>query len=141
MAKKPLNDEVLSEWDVVRRTAEFFDGILGNLRTFGLTASVTLIGFAFEFRVSPLFLASTLLSVALVFIDHRYQAYLGVTAKYAMRIESNYNFVSSGLTYVLTEERNKHRFSRPEDIFRMIYGLLAFAGIVGFILVMFVFKT
>jgi len=140
MTKKTISNEVLLEWDVVRRTAEFFDGVLGNLRTFGLTASVTLIGIAFEFHVSPLFLASPLLNIALIFIDRRYQAYLGVTAKYAMDIEEEYDFASSGLTLTITEERGKQGFSRPENIFRIIYALLALVGIVGFALVVLGFK-
>lgn len=38
--KDVVNDHIMQEWDVTRRTAEFFDGVLGNLRTYGLTASV-----------------------------------------------------------------------------------------------------
>jgi hypothetical protein len=134
MAKKTLTHKVFSEWDVARRTAEFFDGFLGNLRTVGLTASVTLIGIAFEFKVSPLLLAASVLNVALLFIDWRYQAYLGVSAKYAMNIEKEYDFCSIGLTCAITAERDRHKIIRPENVFRAIYVVLAILGIFGFLI-------
>ena len=134
MGNKTLTNKVISEWDVARRTAEFFDGALANLRTFGLTASVTLFGVAFEFNVPPLFVATTLLNIALIFIDNRYQDYLVVTARYAMNIENEYKFASSGLSHAIHAERSRQGFSRPENIFRFVYVILAIGGIVGFVL-------
>ena len=132
LEKETITNEVLSEWDVVRRTAEFFDGVLANLRTFGLTASVTLFGLAFEFNVPPLFLSSVLLNIALIFIDNRYQDYLVVTARYAMDIENKYKFAGFGLSYTIHAERSKQGLSRPENVFRFIYVVLAVGGIIGF---------
>jgi hypothetical protein len=134
MVKNTLTDLVFSEWDVARRTAEFFDGTLGNLRTFGLTASVTLIGIAFEFHIYPLLIAIVALNLALIFIDRRYQAYLKVTAKYAMSIEEKYGFSNSGLTFAINEEREKHKRTRPEHLFQVIYAILALAGVAILIL-------
>ena len=98
---------------------------------------MTLIGVAFEFDVSPLLIAASLLNVALLFIDRRYQAYLRTTAEYAIIIETEYNFASHGLTNVITEERNRQGCSRPENIFRITYIMLAIVSFIGFLAVFF----
>jgi hypothetical protein len=123
--------EVVTQWDVARRTAEFFDGTLGNLRTVGLTASVTLIGLAYQFHVSPLLFAAGLLNVALLTVDMRYQGYLKATAKYANMIEETYDFCSKGLTHAINDARNKYRkhlwgkLSSPDTFFVVVYILLS----------------
>ena len=49
-AKLALNDLVFREWDVARRTAEFFDEQLGRLRGIGITASVAVLGIAVRYN-------------------------------------------------------------------------------------------
>lgn len=123
--KKPLTREILVEWNVTRRTAEFFDGTLGNLRVAGLTASITLIGIAFEFRAYSILFILPVLNIALFLIDRRYEEYLGTTAKYAMAIENKYDFNGNGLTYAITAESKRHQKSKPQDIVRIVHFILA----------------
>jgi len=133
LTKKPLTDEALREWDVVRRTLEFFDGTLGNLRTVGLTASVTLIGIALQFGVYPLFLAAAFLNFAMLVIDRRYQAFLKVTGQYAMRIENAYCFPGEGLTFAITKESKRQGIIKPEHTFVAIYTVLFVASVISFL--------
>ena len=129
-ALSSLSPEVVSQWDVARRTAEFFDGTLGNLRTAGLTASVTLIGLAYQFHVSPLLPAAGLLNAALLTVDIRYQSYLKATARYANMIEQKYDFCINGLTHAINDARNKTRshwlgkISSPDTFFVVVYAAL-----------------
>jgi hypothetical protein len=131
--KYDVDDYIMQEWDVARRTAEFFDGILGNLRTYGLTASVTLIGLAFQFQVAPLLLAGFCLNIGLLFVDKRYQSYLRATALYSIKLENEYNFADTGLAHAINDEREKNWLSRPEHTFRVIYVVLAIASFLGFL--------
>lgn len=131
--KKGLTDIVMQEWDVTRRTAEFFDGVLGNLRTYGLTASVTLIGLSFQFKVVPLLLAGVGLNIGLLFVDKRYQSYLRATALYSIKLENEYKFGDAGLAHAINNERERNWLSRPEHTFRAIYVVLAIAGFIGFL--------
>jgi hypothetical protein len=96
--REDLTDYVLREWDVCRRTAEFFDNQLGRLREIGIASSVAIIGLAVQFQ--PL-IGILLLPLNAIFtlLDRRSQQYLAGVASYAAAMEKKYEFFGSGLTH------------------------------------------
>jgi hypothetical protein len=96
--KKELDDHILQEWDVCRRTAEFFDDQLGRLREIGIASSVAIIGLAVQFQTA---IGILLLPLNIIFtlLDYRSQRYLAGVSSYAKRIEDSYQFAGSGLTH------------------------------------------
>jgi hypothetical protein len=129
-----VDSDVLQEWDVTRRTAEFFDGAIGNLRTYGLTASVTIVSIAFEFHVPPLLLTGALLNVGLFFVDKRFESYLKATASYSIKLEDKYRFADEGLGHAIHRDRERYWLSRPEHVFRFLYVVLGIAAVLGYLI-------
>jgi hypothetical protein len=97
------------QWDVVRRTMEFFDRTLATIRTFGLSVTVAILVAAFQYRVPELLPFSILLNLILLLLDLHYRRFLWVTSRYALRLEQSYGFVQPGLTAVLDYEHEKRR--------------------------------
>jgi len=129
-SKKALTDHVFGEWDVARRTAEFFDEQIGKLREVAFAVSAALLGAAFEFRIPVLFLVMPLLELGFFLIDIRYQTYLDKVSEYAKDIEKDYQFASHGLTSKIIEGR------RPVSVRWLVFLLyLCFAtvGVYGLI--------
>lgn len=107
VAKECLNGNVLQEWDVTRRTAEFFDEQIGKLRELAFTVSTALIGIAFQFKIRELLLLVPLLEIGFILIDFRYQEYLNIVSSYASDIEARYRFAFEGLTQRIKAKRGR----------------------------------
>jgi hypothetical protein len=127
--KEPVTTEILTEWETVRRTAEFFDTMLGSLRALGLTATITMVGVAIQFEITAFYPALVLFCVGFFVVDRRYQSYLKIAAKYGMEIEKKYDFAGKGLTHLIFEESQTQGISRPEHVFQTFYVLAAISGI------------
>lgn len=124
-SKKALNDHIVDEWNVARRTAEFFDEQIGKLREVAFTVSAALLGAAFQFRITVLFLLVPLLELGFFLIDIRYQTYLDTVSKYAKDIEKDYQFASQGITNRIDEKRG------PVSVRWLVFFLYACFAAVG----------
>ncbi len=71
-----ITDNVLQEWNVVRRTLEFFDGARANVRTFGLTTILVVYGASFSLQLAPLLVFGVVLGIVIVVMDTRARALL-----------------------------------------------------------------
>ena len=107
--RKPLCDQVLKEWDTARRTAEFFDEQIGKIREIAFTVSAGLLGVAFQYNISMLYLATLPLEIGFLVIDFRYQTYLDAVSKYAKEMEKQYQFAFEGITHKIDEARASSR--------------------------------
>jgi hypothetical protein len=127
MTKPKPSPEILQEWDVTRRTAEFFDEQVSRVREIGVGASVAIIGIAAQFNWV---IGSTLLPLNLSFllIDRRARRYLLDATDYASKIEDQYEFGGDGLTSFI---RKKLRDKRQSFTRLPIYGIYWFFAIFG----------
>ena len=122
--KKELTDSVVKEWDVSRRTAEFFDQSLGRLREVGIAASVAITSVAVQFQPA---IGILLLPINFIFpvFDRRYQRYLEAASSYARYIEMNYDFAGVGLT-----ESIRQRIKGKTHSFTQFYVNAIYVGFV-----------
>lgn len=95
--KSQVTDAIIQEWDVSRRTAEFFDRQLGRLREIGIASSIAIAGLAVQFQPA---IGALLLPLNFIFplMDRRSQKYLVAATTYASSLETNYQFAGTGLT-------------------------------------------
>lgn len=124
-SKKALNDHIVDEWDIARRTAEFFDEQIGKLREVAFAVSAALLGAAFQFRIAVLFFVIPLLELGFFLIDMRYQTYLDTVSNYAKDIEKDYQFAFQGITNRIVERRG------PVSIRWLVFFLYACFAAVG----------
>ena len=138
------NEQVLHQWDVTRRTAEFFDAQIDRVREIAVTASVAIIGLSLQFDKLPL--ASTLFPLNVVFylIDARARRYLLFVTDYAKEIEQGYKFAGGGLTsYIRQQLRTRTRFGHlPKKTGRQsftripIYGIYVLFAAIGIVTIL-----
>ncbi len=127
MTKLKPSPEILQEWDVTRRTAEFFDEQVSRVREIGVGASVAIIGIAAQFNWT---IGATLLPLNLSFllIDQRARRYLLNVTDYAQEIEARYEFSGDGLTSFI---RKRLRGGRQSFTRLPIYGVYWFFAVIG----------
>jgi hypothetical protein len=97
------------QWDVVRRTMEFFDRTLATLRTFGLSLTVALLLAAVQYKAPELLPFAIALNLVLLLLDLHYRRFMWATSRYALQLEQAYDFVAPGLTAVLDYEHQRRR--------------------------------
>jgi len=121
LADSNLSREIVMQWDVVRRTMEFFDRTLATLRTFGLSVTVAILLAAVQYKAPELLPFAIVLNLVLLLLDLHYRRFMWVTSRYALQLEQSYDFVAPGLTAVLDYE---HQRRRTRYVFPLAYVLI-----------------
>lgn len=131
--------EKIEEWKVVRSTIVEFDHILSNIRSLDITATIVILGFAFQYS-KYIFLLATAFNLFLLLLETHYHKYLNEVANYAKELEDEIGFK---LTHKLSSARNKYTeqggFTHLKgyiiaNIYYLIYILFMIIGISLFFL-------
>jgi hypothetical protein len=109
--------EKIEEWKVVRSTIVEFDHILSNIRSLDITATIVILGFAFQYS-SVIFLLASAFNFFLLLLEIHYHKYLHEIADYAIELEEEIGFK---LTHKLSSARNEYR---NQDGFTYVIGYL-----------------
>jgi hypothetical protein len=97
--------EKIEEWKVVRSTIVEFDHILSNIRSLDITATIVILGFAFQYS-RLIFLLVSAFNFCLLLLEIHYHKYLNEIANYAKELEEEIGFK---LTHKLSSARNKYK--------------------------------
>lgn len=95
----------IEEWKVVRSTIVEFDKILSNIRSLDITATIVILGFAFQYS-KFIFILVSAFNFCLLLLEIHYHNYLNDTANYAIELEEEIGFK---LTHKLSSVRNKYK--------------------------------
>ncbi len=95
----------IEEWKVVRSTIVEFDHILSNVRSLDITATMVILGFAFQYS-KFIFILVSALNFCLLLLEIHYHKYLNEIADYAKKLEDEIGFK---LTHHLSSTRDKYK--------------------------------
>lgn len=108
----------IEEWKVVRSTIVEFDHILSNVRSLDITATIVILGFAFQYSGFVFVLVSAL-NFCLLLLEIHYHKYLNEIAYYAKDLEDEIGFK---LTHKLSSARDRYKGQNREVTFTYMIG-------------------
>jgi hypothetical protein len=108
----------IEEWKVVRSTIVEFDHILSKIRSLDITATMVILGFAFQYS-KFIFILVSALNFCLLLLEIHYHKYLNDIANYAKELEDEIGFK---LTHKLSLTRDAYKGQNGKDIFAYIIG-------------------
>lgn len=95
----------IEEWKVVRSTIVEFDHILSNIRSLDITATIVILGFAFQYS-KFIFILVSAFNLCLLLLEIHYHKYLNEIANYAKELEDE---IGLKLTHKLSLARDRYK--------------------------------